>query len=114
MVMVTKQVSRSGLTDWLAQRCTALIIGIYAIFLMGYLLSHASLSYETWGALFASIWMKLATILVLLSILWHAWIGLWTVFTDYIKNKTVRLLLEVAVILLLLVYLIWVLEILWP
>lgn len=111
--MVTKQVSRSGLMDWLAQRCTAVVIGVYAVFMLAYLIGHAPVTYQAWQGLFASIWMQISTVLVLLAILWHAWIGLWTVFTDYIKNAAVRLLIEVLVILLLLGYLVWVIEILW-
>lgn len=57
--------------------------------------------------------MKIVTFIVLLSILWHAWIGLWTVFTDYVKNRPIRLILEILVSLLLIVYLAWVAEILW-
>lgn len=110
---MVKQVSRSGLFDWIIQRCTAVIIGVYTIFLISYLLSHNGLTFEMWSSLFSGTWMRVATIIVLISILWHAWIGLWTVFTDYIKNKGVRLLLEVLVVLLLLAYFIWVLEILW-
>lgn len=107
------QFNRSGLYDWIVQRCTAVIIAVYAIFLMIYLLDHPGISYDTWKLLYSNVWMRVSTVIVLVSILWHAWIGLWTVFTDYVKVKPLRLLLEVLVILLLLAYFIWVLEILW-
>ena len=110
---MVKEVSRAGLFDWIIQRISAILIGAYAIFIFIYLLDHPSLTYSTWHSLYDNIWMRIATIIVTISILWHAWIGLWTVFTDYVKVKGVRLLLEVLVILALLAYFIWVLEILW-
>ncbi len=112
MVDQTKH-SRSGLFEWLVQRSTAVIVGVYAIFLMVYLLDHVAANYSSWHALYANSWMRIFTVIVVLSVIWHAWIGLWTVFTDYVKSKMLRLILEVIVILLLLGYLIWVLDILW-
>ncbi len=110
---MVSRADRRGLVDWLAQRFTAVIIGAYAVFILLYLLCHYNLSFTDWDSLFRNGFMRIATIIVMLSILWHAWIGLWTVFTDYVKNKPVRLFLETVVILLLLSYFIWVLEILW-
>lgn len=110
---MVKQIARSGLVDWFVQRCTAVIIGIYVVFLVAYLASHSVINYALWSDLFDNLWMRFATVLVTVSILWHAWIGLWTVFTDYVKNIVVRRLLEILVILLLLTYLVWVLETLW-
>jgi len=107
------QVNRRGLTEWIAQRVTAILIGIYTLFLVIYFLAHHPLSYTVFHNLFSNLAMKIVTIIVLLSILWHAWIGLWTVFTDYVKNRAVRLLLEILVILLLIVYVAWTAEILW-
>lgn len=110
---MVKKMDRAGLRDWIVQRVTALLIGVYTLFLFAYFLSNPSLTYATWRGLFDSLWMRLATLLVLVSVLWHAWIGLWTVFTDYVKPKCVRLLLQALVILLMLVYFIWVFFILW-
>ncbi|MCX7120791.1 MAG: succinate dehydrogenase, hydrophobic membrane anchor protein [Gammaproteobacteria bacterium] len=109
--MVAKNIR--GIHDWIVQRASAVIIGIYAVFLLVYLLCHQPLQYAAWDALFSNTLMRVATLIVLLAILWHAWIGLWTVFTDYVKNSTVRLLLEIIVISLLLGYLAWCLNIFW-
>lgn len=105
--------SHAGLFDWIVQRCTAVIVGVYVLFISLYLLLHPSLSYEGWHKLFMRGEMRALSIIVLVSILWHAWIGLWTVFTDYIKSKPVRLLLEFGVILLLVSYFLALFEILW-
>ena len=102
-----------GLRDWMVQRVTALLIGIYTIFILIYLLRNQPTYYAQWHALFHHLVMKISTFIVLLSVVWHAWIGLWTVFTDYVKNAAVRLTLETLVILLLVGYLAWCFEIFW-
>lgn len=110
--MVERQ-SHGGLFDWIVQRCTAVIVGIYAVYLLIYLFVHPGLDYDTWHHLFSHMQMRIASIIVLLSIFWHAWIGLWTVFTDYIKSKPIRLSLEFGVIILLVSYFIALFEVLW-
>ena len=102
-----------GFYDWLIQRVSAVLIAAYAIFLMAYIACHSPIDYATWRALFNCAWMKICTIVVLLAIIWHAWIGLWTVMTDYVKKRVVRLTLEVLICLLMLFYLLWCLDSLW-
>ena len=81
--------------------------------MLGFLYCHAPLDYEAWRDLFTHTWMKVATILVLLSLVAHAWIGLWTVITDYIKCSAARFILEIGLVLGLLAYVIWGIRVLW-
>lgn len=111
--MVVNSTSHRGLYEWLVQRVTAIIIGVYTFFLWIYFLLNPTVSYSQWHALFHYLPMKLATFVVVFSMLWHAWIGLWTVFTDYIKPRSIRVILEATVIVLLLAYLAWTIEIMW-
>ena len=104
---------RNGLSTWVIQRVSAVILGFYLIFLLGFLYCHAPLDYEAWRDLFTHTWMKVATILVLLSLVAHAWIGLWTVITDYIKCSAARFILEIGLVLGLLAYVIWGIRVLW-
>lgn len=104
--------STNGLRDWLAQRITSVIIGLYAILLIAYFLNNHPLYFAQWQRLFQNTGVKIATVIILIAILWHAWIGLWTVLTDYVKNAALRLILQVAVMILLLAYVIWGIEIL--
>jgi len=103
----------SGLRDWIIQRVSALLIAAYAVFLFSYVASYHPLYYVQWYNLFSNVWMKLATFVVLFAVIWHAWIGLWTVFTDYIKPPMLRMALEIVVILLLLACIGWGFEIMW-
>jgi succinate dehydrogenase / fumarate reductase, membrane anchor subunit len=110
--MVSKSNHR-GFYEWLAQRVSAVLIGAYAVFIIAFLLTHAPLSFSVWKALFSCVFIKIATFVVLIAILWHAWIGLWTVFTDYVKCNCVRLLLEILLIITLLSYMAWCLDAIW-
>jgi succinate dehydrogenase / fumarate reductase, membrane anchor subunit len=105
--------SSSGLRDWIVQRVSALILGVYALFLWGYFILHPHLTYTDWVSLFSGMPFKIFTILALLSLYLHVWIGLWTILTDYIKPMILRLCLEIGVVLVLFVYLVWGIALLW-
>ncbi|HYF97405.1 MAG TPA: succinate dehydrogenase, hydrophobic membrane anchor protein [Coxiellaceae bacterium] len=104
---------RNGLSAWVIQRISSVIIGLYALFLIAFFVCHPELNYEQWTHLFSCEWMKIATILVLLSLVAHAWIGLWTVITDYVKCTILRFILEIGLILGLLAYIVWGVRVLW-
>ncbi|ANF58503.1 succinate dehydrogenase, hydrophobic membrane anchor protein [Halotalea alkalilenta] len=113
MVTNVTNLGRSGLSDWLVQRASAVILALYTVFIVGYLLLHPQLDYLTWSGLFERTSMRVFTLLALLSIAAHAWIGLWTVVTDYIKWTNLRLALQAFVILALFVFVVWSVQVLW-
>lgn len=113
MVKSVLGVAHEGLKDWVIQRISAIFMTIYTICLILYLVIHPGLSYAEWHHLFSLTWMKIASILFILSILFHAWIGIWTVFTDYVKPFVLRAMLDVLVILTLAACFIWAVLILW-
>ena len=49
----------------------------------------------------------------MLSLLWHAWVGVRNIAMDYIKPVGVRLTFEVAVIALLVGFTGWTIQVLW-
>jgi len=51
--------------------------------------------------------------LFLLCLFYHAWIGVRNVVMDYVKSALLRLIIHVLVILALLSYVIWSVQILW-
>ena len=114
--MTTKRIvvgAHYGLRDWLAQRITAVILALYTIVLLVSLLALPELNYGNWAGLFASSWMKVLTLLAVLSLIWHAWIGVRDIYMDYIKPTAVRLFLQVATIVVLVGYACWAVIILW-
>lgn len=105
--------SSNGLRDWLVQRISAVLLAIYSLFILGFVFSHPNLDFDTWHNLFANSWMKIFSVLVLLNLILHAWIGIWIVTTDYLKIFFLRLSVQVLVILALVIYFIWGTAILW-
>ena len=56
---------------------------------------------------------RLATFIVMVAVLWHAWVGVRNILMDYVKPVGVRLALQVAVIAVLVAYLGWTIQVLW-
>lgn len=112
MVNVTS-LTGNGLKDWLIQRATAVWLAAYTIFLLAFLLCHPQLDYLQWQALFHCVWFKIASIVALMAISLHAWIGIWTVTTDYIKCMMLRVSVQFFVLAWLLGQFIWGLIIVW-
>jgi succinate dehydrogenase / fumarate reductase membrane anchor subunit len=118
MVTAVTSLSRSGLSDWLVQRVTAVILLAYFAFLATRL--SGGVTYPEWAALFDQAWMKVFTLLALLSLAAHAWIGMWGVFTDYLterlmghKGNVIRIALQLLTSLSLVIYVIWGIQIVW-
>lgn len=111
---------RSGLSDWLVQRISAVIIALYTLVMVGYLITHADLGYAQWAALHQQFWVRLLTLLTVLALAAHAWIGIWAVLTDYVTVRLLgpiatplRLALVLGAIALILAYVVWAIDILW-
>ena len=102
-----------GLRDWLGQRITGALLALYAVMLVLLSWSKAELSYGTWAGMFAEPWLKVATLMAILALIYHAWVGIRDIYMDYIQPTGVRLTLQVLTILALLGYAFWALVILW-
>jgi succinate dehydrogenase / fumarate reductase membrane anchor subunit len=102
-----------GLSEWLLQRLTAVVMAGYTLFLVVYLLVRPTRDYAAWNALFSQTWFQVATMLFTASLLYHAWVGMRDILMDYLRATGVRLTAEVLVGLVLLFYLIWSASILW-
>jgi succinate dehydrogenase / fumarate reductase membrane anchor subunit len=105
--------AKYGLRDWLAQRVTAVIMAIFILCLVGVLLISPPQGYAEWKGIFSNQWMRIASFLFLVSLFWHAWIGVRNILMDYVHPTGVRLTLQILVILSLLFYTVWSAEILW-
>jgi succinate dehydrogenase / fumarate reductase, membrane anchor subunit len=102
-----------GLRDWLIQRVTAVVMAVYCAALAVYLLVQPHLDYDAWTALFSGLPVRTFSLLFLLSLFYHAWVGIRDIVMDYVKLASVRLVIHVLVILALLLYTIWSVQILW-
>jgi succinate dehydrogenase / fumarate reductase membrane anchor subunit len=102
-----------GLRDWLAQRVTAVVMVVFILCLTVVLLISPSHDYDALKAVFSNQWMRIASFLFLVSLFWHAWIGMRNILMDYVHATGIRLTLQILVILSLLFYTVWAVEILW-
>lgn len=113
MVASVTNFGRNGLYDWMIQRVTAVILAVYTIFIFTFLLMNPDLNYTQWSELFDSLCVRIFSLLALLSMGAHAWIGLWTISTDYLKPTGIRFLFQAVCGLAMFVYVVWGIQILW-
>jgi succinate dehydrogenase / fumarate reductase membrane anchor subunit len=102
-----------GWRGWLGQRITAVIMLFYTLFFLAVLAGLPAIDYPHWRALWDLSIMRFATIIFVLAVLMHAWVGVRNIFMDYIKDTGVRLILYVLVIVALVIYGAWAVQILW-
>ena len=114
MVNSVTNLGRSGLYDWVVQRLTAVILALYTLFLLGFVIASPDLQFSQWQGLFAQTWMKVFSLAALISICAHAWVGMWTISTDYLtKSAALRFAFQLVCAGFLFVYLVWGIDILW-
>lgn len=102
-----------GLRDWLIQRVTAVVMAAGSLVLGIYIFLHPDLGYDRWTALFASQPVRAFALLFLFSLFYHAWVGIRDIVMDYVKPAGIRQVIHVLVILVLILYAIWSVQILW-
>jgi succinate dehydrogenase / fumarate reductase membrane anchor subunit len=102
-----------GLTDWLVQRVTAVLMALFTIAIIVQVLMPGELDYVRWAGIFAHEWMKMLTFVTIIALIWHAWVGLRDVAMDYVKAVGTRIVLQVVVIVWLVACAGWALQVLW-
>jgi succinate dehydrogenase / fumarate reductase, membrane anchor subunit len=102
-----------GLRDWLAQRVTAVLMALYTVVLIIQVLVAPPMGYDAWSAIFAAQWMKFLTFVVIIALLYHAWVGVRDIWMDYIKPVGLRLALQVFAIVWLVGCAGWSIQVLW-
>jgi succinate dehydrogenase / fumarate reductase membrane anchor subunit len=102
-----------GMRDWLSQRVTATLMAVFTLVLLLQLILGGPLGYDRWAGIFAAQWMKLLTLVVLVSLGWHAWVGIRDVWMDYVKPVGVRLALQVCTMVWLIGCMGWAVQVLW-
>tara|TARA_B110000503_G_scaffold19879_1_gene29770 strand:+ start:108874 stop:109236 length:363 start_codon:yes stop_codon:yes gene_type:complete len=118
MVTAVTSLGRSGLYDWLMQRVSAVILLAYFLYIAAVVVG--GVDYAAWSELFSQTWMRVFSLLALVSLGVHAWVGLWAVFTDYFTERLmgtagniIRLAAEFISGIILFTYLVWGIQILW-
>ncbi|MGA1289305.1 MAG: succinate dehydrogenase, hydrophobic membrane anchor protein [Rubrivivax sp.] len=102
-----------GLRDWLSQRITAVLMVLFTLALLVQVLMPGPLDYARWSGIFAAQWMKVLTFVVIVSLAWHAWVGMRDIWMDYVKPVGVRLALQVFTMVWLVACAGWAVQVLW-
>jgi len=102
-----------GLRDWLSQRVTAVLMALFTLALLAQVLMPGPLDYYRWAAIFSAQWMKVLTFVVIVSLAWHAWVGMRDIWMDYVKPVGLRLALQVFTIVWLVGCAGWAVQVLW-
>jgi succinate dehydrogenase / fumarate reductase membrane anchor subunit len=102
-----------GLRDWMAQRVTAVLMALFTIVLLAQVIFGGPLGYDRWAGIFSQQWMKTLTFVVIVALLYHAWVGVRDIWMDYIKPVSVRLALQVFSIVWLVGCAGWAIQVLW-
>lgn len=120
MVTQVLSMTRSGLADFVMQRLTAVILAAYTFCLLGFFLGSAPTTHASLSGFFLSGPMQIFSTLAALSIAAHAWIGMWTIGTDYLRPShigsaatVIRFAYQMVCLLTLFVYLVWSLRMIW-
>ncbi len=102
-----------GVGNFLLQRLTAVIMVVFFAILAFRVLAAGTLDYVAWATIFVPVWMKVLTLVAIIALLYHAWIGVKDIWMDYIKPVWARLTLQTLTALWLLACAVWAVQILW-
>tara|TARA_B100000965_G_C19514268_1_gene723398 strand:+ start:279 stop:638 length:360 start_codon:yes stop_codon:yes gene_type:complete len=77
---------------WNIQRYSSLFILAYFIYILSFFVTTEEINFYSWSEFFLSLRSKFFTSIAFLMIISHAYIGLWTVGTDYLTERTLGFL----------------------
>lgn len=102
-----------GLKDWLAQRITGVVMILFTLVVAVALLQGAGNSYDSWRGFMAAGLMCFLTFIFIVSLCWHAWVGVRDIWMDYVQPAGIKLALHVLTLLALVGYAGWAAQIIW-
>lgn len=118
MVTAVTSMGRSGLYDWLMQRVSAVVLLAYFLYVGCVVVG--GVDYASWKELYSQTWMRVFSLLALVSLGAHAWVGLWAVFTDYLTERMLgsaanllRFGAQCTSAIIMFTYMVWGIQILW-
>jgi succinate dehydrogenase / fumarate reductase, membrane anchor subunit len=103
-----------GLRDWIGQRATAILLALFSVWLIARVfMIDGAVTYGRWYDIFVPTYAKVLTLLAILALMYHVWVGVRDIYMDYIQPTAIRLFLQVITITLLVSYALWSIMILW-
>lgn len=116
--MVRKNITGAsyGLSSWISQRITAIIMLVSAIVFfvfVAFLALNVNSSIASWQEVFNCAFVRIFVQVFFLAFVMHAWVGIRDLWMDYVTNNGLKLTLHVLTILWLLASLIYSIKIIW-
>ncbi|KAA3626349.1 MAG: succinate dehydrogenase, hydrophobic membrane anchor protein [Proteobacteria bacterium] len=102
-----------GLRAWVAQRVSAIYLGLFVLYVVFHFLTSAPASFVEWKAWMADPLVGVLWVLAMFSLLLHAWVGIRDVFLDYVNPLGLRLALLGLTAFALLGYGVWAARVLF-
>ena len=99
----------SGLGEWVVQRLTAVYMLLYIVIALTVLYISPITSHAGWLILSSGLLFQITLLLFIFSLLAHAWLGLKSVFLDYMHPWGLRFFLQMTAVILLLAAGVWAL-----
>lgn len=100
--------------DWIWQRITAVFILFYSLFFaLRWMLDAPLSSAAAWKIWFSPWYFRSLTLLFLLALIYHAWLGMKEILMDYVAQIKIRKPLQALIGSVLLAYAVWAFIILW-
>ena len=122
MVVVARAggaLGKGGRWDFLLQRISAVVLGLYAVCIVGFF-AVAPVDHARLVEFFSGTPMLIFSLLAVLALVAHAWIGMWTVGTDYVNehyfgrwHAAYRTLYLVVCAALIAIYVYWPMAVIW-
>ena len=85
MVTSVGSLGRTGVGDFVLQRVSAVVLALFGLCVGGWFVAHPAPTHAAFAAWFTSAAMSVFATLALVALGAHAWIGMWTVGTDYLR-----------------------------
>lgn len=104
--------AHAGVAEWLLQRVTSLYMGGFVIYAIAYLSLSSVRDYAAWKSWFATGYVRIAWALFMASILIHAWVGMRSIYLDYLHPLWLRFSVTLLTALGLLALALWAAQIL--
>lgn len=101
-----------GVAGFLIQRVSSIYLAIFTIYLIGYLILSPVTDYGAWTAYFSSGAVRLAWGIFIASLLAHVWLGLRSIYMDYVHATRLRFTVSLITAFILIALAFWAAQIL--
>ena len=105
--------THAGMGAWLLQRLTSVYIAIFALFLLVHFSFAPVIDYVSWKRWWSDGVIQSASFVFVACILLHIWVGLRSVWMDYLRPVWLRFLVTTATAVGLIFLALWSAQILW-